>query len=93
MKKTILEIDLDIEKANQKITDLEYNLKELKDKKDNTLLLSKAQSDISKASLESKKYIDILELEPVYMAVLQAEQTLKEIKNKKEDSILKSPIS
>jgi len=93
LKKTILEIDLDIEKANQKITDLEYNLKELKDKKDNTLLLSKAQSDISKASLESKKYIDILELEPVYMAVLQAEQTLKEIKNKKEDSILKSPIS
>lgn len=92
LEKVILQNSLDLEKATQKIQDLGFDLEELNDKKENTLLLSQAQSNISKASLDSKKYNDESELQPFYMAILQAEENLKEVKKKKDDSILISPI-
>lgn len=92
LEKTILQTDLDVEKTSQRIIDLENNLNELKQKKQNTLALSQAQTDISLANLENKKYSDSLDLEPFYMAVLQASETLKEAQKKRQDSILYAPI-
>jgi len=93
LEKEKLQASLDLEKALQKIKDLENSLKDLEIKKQNTISLWNAQTDISKANLENKKFSDNLELEPFSIALQQAQEALKEAKQKKEDAILFAPIN
>jgi hypothetical protein len=43
--------------------------------------------------LDSKKQVDLLELEPYYTAILTAQKNLEEAVKKKQDAELISPIS
>lgn len=92
LEKVKLQNEINIDNSNEKINALILDIKNLELKKSNSIALSKSQVDISKASLDNKKYSDNLDLEPFYMAILQAQKSLDEAKKKKQDSILYSPI-
>lgn len=93
LEKEKLQASLDLEKASQKIKDLENSLKDLQTKKQNIISLWTAQINISKANIDNKKYSDNLELEPYLIAISQAREALNEAKQKRNDAILYAPIS
>ena len=92
LQKTILENEVLINLANQKVEQAKIAQDNSKIKKDTSLIKEKSQIEISKSTLESKKWADSLELEPLYMAIVSAKKNLEEAEKKKEDSFLKSPI-
>ncbi len=91
--KAVLENDIFLSQANQKINQASQTVESTKLK--NEALISKWESDveISKTLLSTKKQVDPLELEPYYTAILTAQKNLEEAIKKKQDAKLISPIS
>lgn len=92
LQKTILENEVLLSLATQKLDQAKMTLDNSLIKKDTSLTKEKSQIEISKSTLESKKWADSLELEPLYMAIVSAKKNLEEAEKKKEDSFLRSPI-
>lgn len=92
LQKTILENEVLIKLATQKLDQAKMTLDNSLIKKDTSLTKEKSQIEISKSLLENKKWSDSLELEPLYMAIVSAKKNLEEAQRKKEDAYLRSPI-
>lgn len=92
LEKVKLQNEISIDNSLEKLNSLNLDIKALEIKKLNSKALANSQVDISKATLENKKNVDNLDIEPFYMAILQAQKTLDEAIKKKQDSILFSPI-
>ncbi|MDD2487709.1 MAG: efflux RND transporter periplasmic adaptor subunit [Candidatus Gracilibacteria bacterium] len=92
LQKTILENQVSINVSTQKLDQSKMALDNSKIKKDTSLIKEKSQIEISKSMLDGKKGADMLELEPLYMAIISAKKNLEEAEKKKEDSFLRSPI-
>lgn len=92
LAKTFLENEVAISVANQKLDQARLALDNAWVKKDTSLTREKSQIEISESTLESKKWADSLELEPLYMAIISAKKNIEEAQKKKQDAYLKSPI-
>lgn len=92
LDKTKLENELSLSTAKQKLDQANLLLESTKLKNDNLLASQNSKINISKVSLDAKIWVDNLELEPYYTAVLTAQKNLDEAIKKRDDSILYSPI-
>lgn len=92
LQKTILQGELSVDAAQEKILALEFDVRTLETKRSTALALSQSQVNISQASLKDKKQVDNRDLEPLNMAILQAQKTYDEAKKKKNDSELIAPM-
>lgn len=92
LDKTKLENELALSTANQKLDQANLLLESTKLKNDNLLSGQNSKINISKVSLDAKIWVDSLELEPYYTAILTAQKNLDEAIKKRNDSILYSPI-
>jgi acetyl/propionyl-CoA carboxylase alpha subunit len=93
LQKTVLQGELSIDAAREKILALEFDVQTLETKRTTALALSQSQVNISQAALKDKKQVDGRDLEPLYMAILQAQKTYDEAKKKKSDSELVAPMN
>ncbi len=91
--KTILENDLIIESAQDKLEQAISLLESTKIK--NSTLINKEESSvwISKTILDSKTNVEMLDLEPYKNSILLAEKNLKEVEEKLNNTKLYSPIN
>ncbi len=92
LQKVILENEIAIKLAEQKIGLAKSAWDNSLVKKTTALTKEKSQIEISKSLLESKKWADSMELEPLAIAVMTAQKNIEEAQKKKEDSYLRSPI-
>ncbi len=91
--KAVLENDIYLSQANQKIKQANQSVESTKLKNESLILKWQSDVEVSKTMLDSKKQVDSLDLEPYYTAILTAQKNLEEAIKKKQDAELISPIN
>ncbi len=91
--KAVLENDIYLSQANQKIKQANQVVESTKLKNESLILKWQSDVEISKTMLDSKKQVDSLDLEPFYTAILTAQKNLEEAVKKKQDAQLISSIN